>query len=165
MPGRVELRSGEAGGKGKCGTAERKTKPSASRRKVNVCRRHDEGSGMQDARLIGQGDRALRHPAALEEDCRVADIVIARFQRRQRVQHGASGGSPARASGGSMRSTSRGVDKERKRRRDSRAKALGALSGKIARPAPPAGQAHAKDQGAADDNDADDRRFDGNPNE
>jgi hypothetical protein len=50
----VELRSGEAGGKGKCGTAERKTKPSASRRKVNACRRHDERSGVQDARLIGK---------------------------------------------------------------------------------------------------------------
>jgi hypothetical protein len=41
----------------------------------------------------------------------------------------------------------------------------GTGSGKIAKPAPPAAQTNAKDQGAADDNDADDRRFDGNRNE
>ena len=115
-------------------------------------------------KVKGKTIALIRHPAALEEDCRIADIVIAPFSVGKGCEGGAGGGRPARAaSRRRICALHRGaVDQERKRRRDARAKALGA-GAPVAKPVLPSGQAYARDQGAADE--APDPRFDGNPEE
>jgi competence protein ComEC len=107
----------------------------------------------------------IRHPAALEEDCRIADIVIAPFSvgkgcqatarvivDRRALQ--AEGAHAIYIEGLSIRSES--VAETRGRR-------PWVPDRQIAKPALPSGQAYARDQGASDD-DAD-PRFDGNPEE
>jgi competence protein ComEC len=107
----------------------------------------------------------IRHPAALEEDCRIADIVIAPFSvgkgcramarvivDRRALQ--AEGAHAIYIEGLSIRSES--VAETRGRR-------PWVPDRQIAKSALPSGQAYARDQDAADD-DAD-PRFEGNPEE
>ena len=106
----------------------------------------------------------VRHPAALEEDCRIADIVIAPFSvgkgcstarvvvDRRALQ--AEGAHAIYIEGLSIRSES--VAETRGRRPWVPERAL-------PKPPLPAGQAYARDPGA--DDGEDDRPFDGNPDE
>ena len=106
----------------------------------------------------------VRHPAALEEDCRIADIVIAPFSvgkgcstarvvvDRRALQ--AEGAHAIYIEGLSIRSES--VAETRGRRPWVPERAL-------PKPSLPAGQAYASDPGA--DDGEDDRPFDGNPDE
>jgi competence protein ComEC len=105
----------------------------------------------------------VRHPAALEEDCRIADIVIAPFsvgkgcEAKARVVIDrrvlqAAGAHAIYIEGLSIRSES--VAETRGRR-------PWVPDRQIAKPVLPPGQAYARDQGASDDDT--DPRFDGNP--
>jgi hypothetical protein len=62
----VELRRGEAGGKRERSTAHDEAEPGSSRRKVNPARRHEEGCGCEQARLIREAE--IGEDAAGEED-------------------------------------------------------------------------------------------------
>ena len=107
----------------------------------------------------------VRHPAALEEDCRIADIVIAPFSvgkgcetaarvviDRRALQ--AEGAHAIYIEGLSIRSESVAATRGRRPWVPDR---------QIAKPVLPSGQAYARDQGASDE--APDPRLDGNPEE
>ncbi|MGH6824647.1 ComEC/Rec2 family competence protein [Methyloceanibacter sp.] len=116
-------------------------------------------------KVKGKTIALIRHPAALEEDCRIADIVIAPFSvgkgcstarvvvDRRALQ--AEGAHAIYIEGLSIRSES--VAETRGRR-------PWVPERQIAKPTLLPGQAYAKDQGAADNN-AEDGRFDGDPDE
>jgi competence protein ComEC len=115
-------------------------------------------------KVKGKTIAVIRHPAALEEDCRLADIVIAPFSvgkgcstarvvvDRRALQ--AEGAHAIYIEGLSIRSES--VAETRGRRPWVPERAL-------PRPSLPAGQAYARDPGAADDDS--DPRLDGVPDE
>ncbi|MGA7372462.1 MAG: hypothetical protein WBW37_07570 [Methyloceanibacter sp.] len=89
-------------------------------------------------------------------------IAQATLQRRQRVQHGAGGGRPARIAGGRRaRTLYRGGESVA----ETRGRRPWVPERQLTKPTLPPGQAYAKDQGSAEDDDADNRRFDGNPDE
>ena len=48
-------------------------------------------------KVKGKTVALIRHPAALEEDCRIADIVVAPFTVGKGCQRGAGGGRPPHA--------------------------------------------------------------------
>jgi competence protein ComEC len=107
-------------------------------------------------KVKGKTIALIHHPAALEEDCRTADIVIAPFSVGKGCQAArvvvdrralqADGAYALYIEGLSIRSES--VAETRGRRPWVPERAL-------AKPALPAGQAYAKEQGAADDDDED----------
>ena len=70
----------------------------------------------------------VRHPAALEEDCRIADIVIAPFSVGKGCETAARVVIDRRVlqTEGAHAIYIEGPDQERKRRRDAGAEALGA---------------------------------------
>ncbi len=118
-------------------------------------------------KVKGKTIALIRHPAALEEDCRTADIVIAPFSVGKGCQAArvvvdrralqADGAYALYIEGLSIRSES--VAETRGRRPWVPERAL-------PKPALPAGQAYAKDPGAADDDDDDnDARAKGDPDE
>ena len=90
-------------------------------------------------KVKGKTIALIRHPAALEEDCRTADIVIAPFSVGKGCQAArVVVDRRCTASRWRLGALYRGaVDPERERGRDARAKALGA--GSSARQAPGAG--------------------------
>jgi competence protein ComEC len=106
----------------------------------------------------------IRHPAALEEDCRIADIVIAPFSvgkgcrtARVVVDRRALQTQGAHAifiEGLSIRSESVAETRGRRPWVPERA---------VPKPSLPAGQAYARDPGVDDGNADDDKRFDGDP--
>lgn len=106
--------------------------------------------------MKGKTIALIRHPAALEEGCRTAGIVIAPFSVGKGCQAArmvvdrralqADGAYALYIEGLSIRSES--VAETRGRRPWVPERAL-------AKPALPAGQAYAKEQGAADDDDED----------
>jgi len=113
----------------------------------------------------GKTVAVIRHPAALEEDCHIADIVIAPFSvgkgcetaarvviDRRALQ--AEGAHAIYIEGLSIRSESVAATRGRRPWVPER---------QIAKPSLPSGQAYARDQGASEE--APDPRFDGNPEE
>ncbi len=116
-------------------------------------------------KVKGKTIALIRHPAALEEDCRSADIVIAPFSvgkgcKAARVvidRHAlkADGAYALYIEGLSIRSES--VAETRGRR-------PWVPQREVAKPALPSGQAYARDQGKDDDADTD-SSFDGDPDE
>jgi competence protein ComEC len=116
-------------------------------------------------KVKGKTVAVVRHSAALEEDCRIADIVIAPFSvgkgceaaarvviDRRALQ--AEGAHAVYIEGLSIRSESVAATRGRRPWVPDR---------QIAKPALPSGQAYARDQGASDE--APDPRLDGNPEE
>ena len=115
-------------------------------------------------KVKGKTIALIRHPAALEEDCRLADIVIAPFSvgkgcstarvvvDRRALQ--AEGAHAIYIEGLSIRSESVAGTRGRRPWVPERA---------LPKPSLPAGQAYARDPGA--DDGEDDRPFDGNPDE
>ena len=116
-------------------------------------------------KVKGKTIAVVRHPAALEEDCRIADIVIAPFSvgkgcetaarvviDRRALQ--AEGAHAIYIEGLSIRSESVAATRGRRPWVPER---------QIAKPSLPSGQAYARDQGASEE--APDPRFDGNPEE
>jgi competence protein ComEC len=114
-------------------------------------------------KVKGKTIAVVRHPAALEEDCRIADIVIAPFSVGKGCEAAArvvidrralqtEGAHAIYIEGLSIRSESVAATRGRRPWVPDR---------QIAKPALPSGQAYARDQSASDE--APDPRFDGNP--
>jgi competence protein ComEC len=116
-------------------------------------------------KVKGKTIALIRHPAALEEDCRSADIVIAPFN----VGRGCKAArvvidSHALRSDGAYALYIEGLSI----RSESVAEARGHrpwVPEHDAKPQPPFGQAYARGQGRDDDAENDDRRFDADPDE
>ena len=116
-------------------------------------------------KVKGKTIAVIRHPVALEEDCRIADIEIAPFNvskgcstarvvvDRRALQ--AEGAHAIYIEGLSNRSESVAETRGRRPWVPERA---------VPKPSLPAGHAYARDRGAGKDAD-DDKRFDGNPDE
>jgi hypothetical protein len=112
----------------------------------------------------GKSIAVVRHPAALEEDCRIADIVIAPFSVGKGCETAArvvidrrvlqtEGAHAIYIEGLSIRSESVAATRGRRPWVPER---------QIAQPSLPSGQAYARDQAASEGSDP---RFDGNPEE
>ena len=117
-------------------------------------------------KVKGKTIALVRHPAALEEDCRIADIVIAPFSvgkgcstARVVVDRRAPQAEGAHAiyiEGLSIRSESVAETRGRRPWVPERG---------VPKPSLSAGQAYARDPGAGEGDADDDKRFDGNPDE
>jgi competence protein ComEC len=117
-------------------------------------------------KVKGKTIAVVRHPAALEEDCRIADIVIAPFSVGKGCETAArvvldrrvlqtEGARAIYIEGLSIRSESVAATRGRRPWVPDR---------QIAKPSLPSGQAYARDLGGASE-EAPDPRFDGNPEE
>jgi competence protein ComEC len=117
-------------------------------------------------KVKGKTIALIRHPAALEEDCRIADIVIAPFSvgkgcRTARVVVD----RPALQTQGAHAIYIEGLSIRSESVAETRGRRPWVPERAVPKPSLPAGQAYARDPGAADGDADDDKRFDGNPDE